>query len=75
MFILRDSGEMTCKSMDDKQGNHSPGGVIIELKTNEGNTLPDLMIILFPFGNSRETLHSQLSYNDSSFCIGSFKVT
>lgn len=56
MFALRDGGEMAYKSMDDKQGNHSPEGVIIELKTNDGNKLQELIIILYPMRDLRKTL-------------------
>lgn len=32
------------------RGNHSPGGVIIELQTNDGNELHELIIIAAPWG-------------------------
>lgn len=58
MFVLRDSSKMACMSTDDKQGNHSPEGVIIELTTNDGNKLQELIIIPFPLGTPRDALHS-----------------
>lgn len=39
MFVLRDRGKLTYKATDGKQGNQSPEGIIIELKTNDGNML------------------------------------
>lgn len=51
---------MACKSTDDKQGNHSPEGVIIELKTNDGNKLQEMIIILFPLGTPRDALNNEL---------------
>lgn len=56
MFVLRDSCKMAYKSTDDKQGNCSPEGVIIELKTNDGNKLQELIIIPFPSGSLLMTL-------------------
>lgn len=56
MFVLRDSCKMAYKSTDDKRGNHSPEGVITELKTNDGNKLQELIIIPFPLGSLLMTL-------------------
>lgn len=54
MFVLRDSGKRAYMSTDDKQsgegGRGSPEGVIIELKTNDGNKLQEVIIILLPRG-------------------------
>lgn len=57
---------MAYKSMDDKQGNHSPEGVIIELQTNDGNKLQELIIIPYPPEGSEENTHS--------WCLDSFKL-
>lgn len=59
MFALRDSRKVACKSTDDKQGNHSPEGVIIELKTNDGNKLQEMIIIPFPSGTLRDALNDK----------------
>lgn len=36
LFVLKDRWKTTYSSADDKQGDQSPEGVIIELKTNDG---------------------------------------
>lgn len=43
------NSKIAYKSMDDKHGNYSPEGVIIELTTNDGNVLQEI-IILSPLG-------------------------
>lgn len=63
--------EMSYKSTDDKQGTHSAEGVIIELKTNDGNKRQELIIIQFPLKSPRDTLPSWLSYSDALICLGS----
>lgn len=40
----------------DKPGNHSPGGVIIELKTNDGIGVKEWVICCFPSGIRGDTL-------------------
>lgn len=61
MFASRDSGKMACKSTDDKQGNHSPEGVITELKTNDGNKQQELIIIHILLRIPSDTLRDALS--------------
>lgn len=58
MFVLRDSDKMAHKSTDDKLGSQSPEGVIIVLKTNDGNILQEMLIIPFPLRNPRDTFQS-----------------
>lgn len=47
---------MACKPTDDKQGNHSPEGVITMLKTNDGNELH--VLIMPPPQGSQWAAHS-----------------